>query len=278
MTNLRAELQRKASSAFLQYAVLRIESALVIAGTILLAGVFPQPFGALSWWGWWTWVLLGGVGWVALAYSSYTDPETSGKVISQLLEERLELNQIEDRRLRSRIEAMLPYVRAVETELYRLRSGPNQPALEAIAVELHEWVAQGALFARYVDTYRRDHRLEKRHKELPGLIETLVARLKYEKNPDIIQRLNGEMETLGKGWQSLKDLDAQMRQADAQLGQSLTALASISGEVHLIAVEQEMVRDHIDRVRQEVQRYQGQLTDLVTQVNKLYTDALNKGR
>ena len=33
MANLRAELQRKATGAFLQYALLRIESALVIAGT-----------------------------------------------------------------------------------------------------------------------------------------------------------------------------------------------------------------------------------------------------
>jgi chromosome segregation ATPase len=277
MTNLRAELQRRASSASLQYAVLRIESALVIAGTLLLAALWPEPFGAVAWWGWWTWVLLGTGGWVALAYSSYTDPETSAKVMSHLLEERLELAEIQDRKLRSRIESMLPYVRTVETELYRLRSGPNQPALEGIAVQLHEWIAQAALFARYVDTYRRDYRLEKRQKELPSLIETLVARLKYEKNPDIIERLNGEMETLGKGWQSLKDLDAQMRQADAQLGQSLTALARVSGEVHVIAVEHEIARDHIIRVGQEIQRYQGQLTDLVTQVNKLYTHALSKG-
>lgn len=274
MTNLRAELHRKAHSAFLQYAVLRIESALVLAGTILLIRFFPAPFEA---WAWWMWLILGTVAWGALVYSSVTDPETSAKIISQLLEERLELAQIQDRKLRGRIEAMVPYVRTVETDLYRLRSGPNQPALEEIAGELHEWIAQAALFARYADTHKRDHRLEARHKELPELIETLVARLKYEKNPDIIERLNAEMEALGKDWQGLKHLDAQMRQADAQLGQSLTALARVAGEIHVIAVEREMARDHIDRVRQEVQRYQGQFTDLVTQVKQLYTDALNKG-
>jgi chromosome segregation ATPase len=274
MTNLRGELQRKASSAFLQYAVLRIESALIIAGTILLSVFLKVPFGADSGI---LWLILGLVGWVALIYSSYTDPETSAKVICHLLEERLELNQIQDRRLHSRIQGMIRYIRNVETDLYRLRTRPNPAELEQIASQLHEWVAQGALFARYVDTYRRDHRLENRHKELPELIKTLVARLKFERNPDIIERLNREMESLGKDWESLKHLDAQMRQADAQLGQSLTALARVSGEIHLIAVEREMARDHIDRVRQEVERYHGQLADLVNEVNRLYTDALNKG-
>jgi len=42
MANLRAEQQRKATGAFLQYALLRIESALVIAGTILAAVFLPE--------------------------------------------------------------------------------------------------------------------------------------------------------------------------------------------------------------------------------------------
>lgn len=273
MTNLRAELQRKAPGAFLQYALLRIESALIIAGTILVTALAPGPFG----WSQWTWAALGAVGWGLIVYASLTDPESSARVLWQLLRERLELDGIKDGKLRQRVETMTTYVRAVEADLYKLRSAPNLPVLEELAGQLYAWVERSALFARYVDTYRRDHRLEKRRQELPGLIETLVARLKYEKNPDIVARLNQEMEALGKDWQSLKLLDAQMQQAESQMGQLLTALARVTGEIHVIAVERGMGQGPIDRVRQEIQRYLGQITDLVTQMEQLYTDALNKG-
>ena len=88
MANLRAELQRKATGAFLQYALLRIESALVIAGTIsgrrLRARAFAGgPDGR--------WLVLGVLGWVAIVVSSLTDPRTSAKVLWQMLGEQSQI-------------------------------------------------------------------------------------------------------------------------------------------------------------------------------------------
>jgi hypothetical protein len=274
MSDLRAELQRKATGAFLQYALLRVESALVVAGTILLTVFLPNPF---PWWPIWAWPILGAIGWAAVVYASLSDPTTSGKVLSQLLREQLDLGEIQDLDLRERIGAMCDYLQSIETDLYGVRTLPDRPVLEQIVDQLVAWVEKSALFARYVDTYGRDYRLETRRQELPGLIETLVARLKYEKNPDIIDRLNAEMETLGRDLQSLQLLDAQMTQGEAQLGQTLTALARAASQVHVIVTERNLGQDHIDNLKQEVELHLGQATDLVNQVEQLYTDALNKG-
>lgn len=283
MANLRAEIQRKATGAFLQYALFRLESALLVAGTIVLTGI--AAISQNGTWGlpWWGWLALGVVGWVAIVVSSVTDPDTSAKVLWQLLRDRLKIRDIKDKTLRSRTEAMGQYVRSAEANLYKLRNSAKQPVLEEAIEDIYTWVEKGALFARYVDTYERDYRLEARRADLPRKIETLVARLKYEKNPDIIERLNAEMEALGRDWQSLKLLDAQMRQAEPQLGQTLTALARVTSELHVIAAEDAggtqspLAQDHVDRLRQEIQRYLGQMTDLANQMEQLYTDALDKG-
>jgi hypothetical protein len=274
MSNLRAEIQGKATGALLQYAVLRIESALVVAGTILLSVLLPQPF---SWWpGFWLWLILGFIAWAIIIVTSVTDPMTSAKVLWQLLRERLDLGQIKDSGLRGRVDAMSQYIRDVEVDLNRAEDAAEAAGLGEIAGMMYDWVSQAGLFARYVDTYRRDYRLEKRRGELPGLIETLVARLKYEKNPEIVDRLNAEMEALGKDWQSLKLLDAQMQQAEPQLNQSLTALARSTSEMHVITAERGLEQAHLDHLKADVQRHYGQMADLVTQVQQLYTKALEK--
>ena len=273
MPNLRAEIRGKSSSAFLQYAFLRFESAIVVAGTILLSVFLRTPF---PWWPVWAWPVLGLLAWGAVVYSSLTDPETSAKVLWQLLCERLELDKIEEQALRERVASMSRYIRTAEADLYRQPASPNRAGLNEVVGMMYEWVGQGALFARYVDTYRRDYRLDERRAELPNLVETLVARLKYEKRPDIVDRLNTEMELLGKDWQNLELLEAQMQQAESQLSQSLTALARAAGEIHVIAAERGPAQDQLDNLKADIQRHLGQTTDLVAQIAQLYTDALRK--
>ena len=64
MSNIRSELQKKAQSAIMQYAFFRWESAVIIAGTILLMALLPHPF---PWWPVWGWLILGLVGLAALS-------------------------------------------------------------------------------------------------------------------------------------------------------------------------------------------------------------------
>lgn len=272
MPNLRADIRGKATGASLQYAFMRTESAIIVAGAIVAFAIFRFPSPRWMWW-----LVLGVVGWIAIAVTSLTDPETAAKVAWQLLRDRLKLDEIKSPEFRDRVSALTDYVRPVELDLHKLKDSPTKRGLEEAAAMLYDWVEQSALFARYVDTYRRDYRLEERRAELPQLIQTLVARLKYEKDPAIIDRLNSEMETLGKAWQTLELLDAQMKQAEPQLGQMVTAMARVSSELHVVVEERGVGPDHAARLKLEIQRHLGQISDLVTQMERLYTAALNKG-
>jgi hypothetical protein len=282
MANLRAEIQRKTTGAFIQYALFRVESAMVVAGTIILTGIAlasPDMSLVLAWY---LWLALGIGGWAAIIISSVTDPDTSAKVLWQLLRGRLEVDTIEDRTLRNQVEAMGKYIQSVEVDLYKLKDSDKQSVLETAVAAMYTWIEKSVLFARYVDTYRRDYRLDEQRVELPRKIETLVARLKYEKNPDIIERLNKEMEALGRDWEKLELLDAQVQQAVPLLGQTLTALARVSSEHYVIAKETTFAQTRTvtsiaDHLKQEIERYLGQMTDLASQMEQLYTDALDRG-
>ncbi len=52
------ELKQRARGAMIAHAFYRIESALTICLTILLAFFVARPF---PWWRWWMWVVLGAI-------------------------------------------------------------------------------------------------------------------------------------------------------------------------------------------------------------------------
>jgi hypothetical protein len=64
------ELKQRAARAMWSYAFFRIESALTVSGTVLLAFFLPQPF---PWWRWWYWLILGAMFEAAIVITSLMD-------------------------------------------------------------------------------------------------------------------------------------------------------------------------------------------------------------
>jgi hypothetical protein len=137
MATTRSELQKKAQSAILQYAFFRWESAVVLAGTILLTALRPQPF---PWWPVWGWPLLGLLGLTGLFYSSLTDAEANAKVVLELLQQRFDPRKIADEALRQEVETALTYQQRIETHIRRQRAGVLRERLEDTANQLSDWL------------------------------------------------------------------------------------------------------------------------------------------
>ena len=70
-------------------------------------------------------------------------------------------------------------------------------------------------------------------------------------------------------WQSLRDLDARMKQASLQLDQSLTALATIYSQVQLIDA-QSVDSGRAERLQADIQEQVARLNDLVSSLNDVY--------
>ncbi len=266
MPTIRSELQKKAQSAILQHAFFRWESAVVLAGTILLMALLPRPF---PWWPVWAWPLLGLLGLAAIVYSSLTDAEANARVLQGLFQVQFAPGTIRDRALREDVETALEYQRHIEAQVRGQRTGVLRDRLEDTAGQLSDWISNIYRLALRLDAYRGDALLAQEREQVPQEIEALAARRRLESDPTVQQELDEVLESKDKQWQTLRALGARMKQAELQLEQSLTALATVYSQVQLIDA-QDLESSRSDRLRVDIQEQVNRLNDLVSSINEVY--------
>jgi len=272
MTTIRSELQQKAQSGILQYAIMRWESALVVAMTVVLFFLLRRPF---PWWPPFGWPLLGVVGLLLLVYSSLTDAETNARVLLELFQEQFDPRRLRDKELRQDVEQALEYQRRIENEVRKQRPGLIRDRLENTANQITAWLSNIYQLALRVDAYRADDLLVREREALPKELERLTAQRKIESNVTVQQQLDEVISGKGNHWQTLRDLDARMKQAALQLEQSLTALATVYSQVQLIDA-QSMGSSQAERLQADIREQVERLNDLVASINEVY-DYSSKG-
>lgn len=272
MTTIRTELQQRAQGALIQYALFRWESAVIIALTLVLTFLFRRPF---WWWPPFGWPLLGLIGLALIVYSSLTDAETNARVLVELFQEQFDVTRIKDKALRQQVENGLEYQRRIEMQIRRQRPGLIRDRLEATANQITDWLSNLYQLALRLDAYRNDDLLDRERSVLPKEIERLNAQRKAERNPAVQTQIDQVIESKGKHWQTLRELDARMTQAALQLEQSLTALATMYSQVQLIDA-QSVDSGRAERLQADIREQVARLNDLVTSINEVY-DYQTKG-
>ena len=266
MTTIRSELQQKAQSTLIQYAIFRVESAIIIALTLVLTFLYPRPF---PWWPRFGWVLLGIVALGVLIYSSLTDAEANAQVLLNMFQEQFNPRNITDKNLRTKVESALEYQRRIETQIRQQNSGLIRDRLEDTAGQITAWLSNIYQLALRLDTYNRDDLLERERATLPKEIDQLLAQRRSESNPRVQEQLDNVIASKRNHGQSLRDLDARMKQASLQLDQSLTALATIYSQVQLIDA-QSVDSGRAERLQADIQEQVARLNDLVSSLNDVY--------
>lgn len=266
MSTIRTNLQQQAQSAILQYALFRWESGIVIALTIVLFFLFRRPF---FWWPPFGWPLLGMGALILLVYSSINDAETNARMLLDLFQEQFNPRQLRDRELRKDVEMALEYQRRIETEVAKQREGLIRDRLDETANQITEWLSNIYQLAQRVDSYRADDLLAREREELPRELEQLTAQRKFETNPAVQEQLDEVIAGKGNHWQSLRELDARMKQAALQVEQSLTALATVYSQVQLIDA-QSINSGRAERLQDDIQEQVARLNDLVVSINEVY--------
>jgi hypothetical protein len=262
---MRSELQKKARSAILQYAFFRWESAVVLAGTFLLTALLPRPF---PWWPVWGWPLLGMLGMAGIFYSSLTDAEANARVVLELLQQRFNPREIADDALRQEVETALTYQQRIETQIRRQRVGVLRDRLEDTANQLSDWIANIHRLAVKLDAYGRDDLLAQERKTVPEEIESLSSRRDSERDPELRRELERVVESKGKQWQTLRTLDARMKQAELRLEQTMTALSTVYGQIQLIGAR-DVDGSRAERLEADIREEIDQLDDLISSINEI---------
>ncbi|MEA3309454.1 MAG: hypothetical protein U9Q70_08075 [Chloroflexota bacterium] len=266
MSSIRSELQEQAQNAIIQYAIFRWESAVVIAGTILLLAFFPHPF---TWWPAWIWLLLGILGVAAIIYTSVTDASANGRMLRELYQERFNPRRIKDQGLRADVETALAYQSSIEEQVQQRDGDVLRERLEDTANRLSEWVANIYQLALQLDAYRHDTLLAREWQTVPQEVQEWTTRRAQEADSHVQQELDEVLESKQKQLELLQQLRRRMKRAELQMEQSLTALATIYNQLHLIDI-QELDSGRSQRLQEGIQEQVERLNDLIGSINEVY--------
>ncbi|MCB0052958.1 MAG: hypothetical protein KDE24_25830, partial [Caldilinea sp.] len=99
------------------------------------------------------------------------------------------------------------------------------------------WVSNIYQLALRLDAYQADDLLARERNDLPQELQTLTAQRQREQNAGVQQQLDQVIASKSTQWQTLRQLDARMQQAQLQMDQSLTALATVYSQVQLLNAE-----------------------------------------
>ncbi|MCD4686341.1 MAG: hypothetical protein K8S97_10430 [Anaerolineae bacterium] len=269
MSKNREQLRERAWRAIFSAAFFNVESAVIIALSILLFGLGYQPFG---WWQNAYWLIFGVLAEALYLGVTITDPNMAQQAVSNMLSERFEPDDIKNADARERLKRALEYHRLI-LESARRHAGTMRTHIETTAHELEPWIAQIYRLARYMDEYQENAviRMDRRMVELD--LKNLERRKNTEDDPRVVEELEDALQAKRIQFANLQTLDSQIKRADIQLDQTLSALGTVYAQVQLLGSReidggraerlQDAIKEEVTSLEDtlaaldEVQSYQG---------------------
>jgi hypothetical protein len=259
------QIRQDAQRALIRNAFFRLESALVLAGTIALS-----VFNPLALWPWWVWTILGVVAEAAVVISSLTDKGEMRKVMESLFREKYNTGGIRDRELRGKLDEAEQYRQRIQQVVEQQTSGLLHDRMAATTAQIYDWIANMVRLARRIDTYRQDSILRRDIQEVPKEIRDLNARLKLETNPQLRRQMETTLASRQQLADNLQELENRMERADLQLDHSLASLGTVYSQLLLIG-SKDVDSDRADRLRGDIRDEVSALQDLVESLNEVYS-------
>jgi hypothetical protein len=256
----------KARSAILQYALLRWENAVLLAGIILLTWFYPKPF---PWWPVWGWALLGLLGIAGIAYSSLTNAESNAQLLLQMFQSQFDLKRIKNQALRRDVESALEFQRRISRQVRKGGEDLVWEKPEDISRQLNDWIRNVYQLALRLDAFRQDGLLAAQRESVPREIEALKARRSRETDPVFQDELDRLLESKSKHLAAIQALETRMRQAEIQIEQSLAALATVDSQLKLIEAK-DVDSSRSRRLREDILEQVNRLNDLIDSINEVY--------
>ena len=264
--SIRVSVEQRAQRAIIQHAFLRWESAVLVAGTMLLSFFFRHPF---PWWPWWGWLALGLVAEVLIVYTSLTDVQTAAQVVAGLFREEFDPRQVHDKGLRQKLNHALEYRDRIDRAVRQQRESVLRQHLVDMATGIDDWIFQMFRLVRRVDAFRGDSVIQRDLNAVPEEMKSLEARMRLETDSEVRRQI--ETTLAGKIGQlrSLEKLDDTLERAELQTDHSLSALGTVYSQILLIGAR-EVDSGRTQRLREDIQEQVASLQDMVDSINEVY--------
>jgi len=260
------KLQEQATRAILSHAVFRLESALIIALTIVLVSLFPHPFG---WWQWWMWLALGIVAEGLIIYTSVTDPETGRRVVADMLRQQFNPRALRSPRVRGRMDHALEYREQIEETIRQRRGGALKAHLRETTARVDDWIAHIFNLAQRLDRYEQDPIVARDKEDIPQEVARIRQRLRRESDPSVREQMQEVIRQREAQQANLERLENTMERAEFRMEETLAALGTLYSQLLLLdagAVDS----DRAQRLRQDVADQVAALQDTIEAMDEVY--------
>ncbi|MFB0537192.1 MAG: hypothetical protein ACETWR_19700 [Anaerolineae bacterium] len=267
---LSEQMKQRIQKAVLSYAFFRPESAVVIAITIILAGLSLLN---LSWLPgkWWLWLLFGLVGEALIVLTTLRDEGLYKQAMDEMFHREFDINKLRSSDLRQRLSKALEYRDLIVKEIEREKDSVLDDYLSSMARGLEDWIAQVYRLAQGLDVYQHDTVIARDIDTVPEELE------KYEKLLDEEEKKEGSVrEELEKTvaikrsqWDTLRNLRDTMAKAQLQLENTLSAMSTVYTQVVLLGAK-DVDSSRAQRLQQDMTEQISALEDIGATMDEVY--------
>ena len=267
-----AKLEQRARRAIVWHALLRWESAVMIALTLVvsfflallaLAGALPSLG--------WSLVALGiGLLIEAIVFiSSVTDAEENARVVANLLRDQYQPKRLQSVKLKTQVNKALEYQGLIASTVQRTREGVLRDRLARASEPVSDWIDAIYRLATRLDTFEQDQVIKQDLRSVPPAIENFKRRLAEEDDPAVQGTLRNTIADKQRQWEHLSHLQNTMEKAEYQLESTLAALGTVYAQLQTIDLRG-AEKGHAERLREEIDEQVAQLQDLSQAMDEVY--------
>jgi len=265
------ELKTRAQRAILTNALMRWESATLLALTLIgtAATGLAALAGAVS--GLWAAGILaaGLIAWTAVFTSSLGDEEDNARVVAQALREHFDPKRLRSLKLRSRVEQALKYRDMLSGTIEASQDGILRERLSRTTESVDQWIEAIYRIATRLDAYEANSMIQQDMRSVPKAIKTYRSRLRLESDETVIASLEDTLATKERQWRQLSDLQNTMEKAGYRLESTLAMLGTIYAQlqgIDLRAAE----KGRTEEIQSDINEQVLQLQDLSEAMDEVY--------
>lgn len=264
MSNMKDEMRGRAWRAILNMAFFSVESAVIIALSIVLFGLGYAPF---DWWQAWYWLVFGALAEAVYLGVAVTDPKAAQRAVDRMLTERYDPSHIRNPLARERLKRALEYRRLIG-EAAANHTGAMRRSIEHTAIEIDDWIEQIYLLARRLDMFEENDIIGRDRRMVPHDLKTLRRRLEAEQSPEVRAELEEAIQTKETQLANLRSLENNIKRADIQLDHTLAALGTVYAQMQLID-SKDLDSARAQRLQQEIHDEVMSLQDTISAIDEV---------
>jgi hypothetical protein len=262
------EMKQQIQKTVFSYAFFRPESAVVIAITILLAGLsllnLPWLPGK-----WWLWLLFGLVGEALIMLTTLRDEGLYKQVMDKMFRQEFDINKLRSPDLRQKLSKALEYRDLIVKEIEREKEPVLDDHLSDMARGLEDWIAQVYHLAQGLDVYRRDPVIARDMETVPKELEKYEKLLANEKEGSVREELEKTVAIKQSQRDTLGNLRDTMAKAQLQLENTLSAMSTVYTQVVLLGAK-DVNSSRAQRLQEDMTEQISALADIGATMDEVY--------